>query len=425
MEKQNPLEWSKNLTMYEVNLRQYSEKGDFKSFEDDLPRLKKLGVGIIWFMPIFPVGKKNRKGKLGSQYSVRNYHKIYSGYGTLAAFKRLVKKIHKEGMYVLMDWVANHTAWDHHWTKEKPEFYVKDEDGNIVSPNQDWTDVAKLDFENRDLWEAMADEMLYWIKNTGIDGFRCDMAHLVPTEFWNFIREKLDEEKKVLMLAESENRDLLEKAFDMEYNWNLHHLFNAIAKNEKCVWDIDHALQNEIYDFPTEKSQLLFTSNHDENSWQGAAVQRLGLGLEPLNVLAFTMDGMPLIYNGQEAGLYKKLSFFEKDPIPWQEDKMFAFYQKLIQLRKKNPALWSGVYGGKLQRVYTEVGHAIFAFVRKKEGEKVVVITNLSHDYHEFTLQGDAYNGIFTDVFAETEIALHENFRMGLQPWEYKVYSTK
>lgn len=422
MLERKPLDWTKNLTVYEVNIRQYSQEGTFKAVENDIPRLKDLGVGIIWLMPIQPIGEKNRKGSLGSYYSISDYRGINPEFGTKRDLKSLIRTIHKNDMYVIIDWVANHTAWDHVWGEKHPEYYTKDANGNFVAPYPEWADVMHLNYDNKALWKAMAGEMKYWIKECDIDGFRCDMAHLVRTEFWEYARTELEAVKPMFMLAETENKDLLNSAFDMIYNWRLFHVFNRIAKQENCVWDIDNCLNEEITNFPNNRYQLFFTSNHDENTWQGSAIERLTYGLETINVLTFTIDGMPLIYNGQEAGNAVRLSFFEKDCIDWKEDKMFPFYQKLIELRKRNMAIWSGPYGGKLQRVYTDNNHSVFAFIRQKDEHKVLVILNLSYYEHQFALHGELYTGQYTDVFTDEKINIDADFKITLAPWGYKVY---
>lgn len=416
------LEWTKNQTIYEVNLRQYTPSGTFKEFEEHLPRIKNLGVGILWFMPIQPIGEKNRKGTLGSYYSIKDYTAVNPMYGTLADFKNLVKKIHSMGMHVILDWVANHTAWDHRWTKEHPDFYIKDENGNFKPPVPEWEDVIDLDFSNQNLRRQMVEDMKYWLRECDIDGFRCDMAHLVPTDFWNDARPQLEAVKPVFMLAESELRELLYKAFDMIYNWNIHHTMNAIAKGEKSVHDLDNMLKREIYDFPEQAYQMLFTSNHDENSWQGSAMERLGIGLETFNVLAFTMHGMPLIYGGQEAAETRRIKFFDKDEIHWKDDKLYPFYQKLTTLKKRNEALWNGNFGGSFIRINSSNNWAVFAYLRKKDEKKVFVVLNLSHYEQHAVLHGDVYAGEYREVFTGKTEKFTGNNTIHLNPWGYKVF---
>ncbi len=334
--------WVNGQTIYEVNLRQYTKSGTIKEFEEHLPRLKELGVGILWFMPIQPIGEKNRKGTLGSYYSIKNYTEVNPEFGTPEEFKHLVKKIHDLGMKVIIDWVANHTAWDHHWTKDHPEFYTKDDKGGFKAPVEDWEDVIHLDYGNPDLWDEMIGEMSFWLKETSIDGFRCDMAHLVPTLFWNRARRDLDKIKPVYMLAESENHDLLEYAFDSLYNWKLLHAMDALAAREINANKLLELAISEVNHLPKGASFLNFTSNHDENSWQGSAIERIHYYLEPLTILTFILEGNPLIYSGQEAGNYRRLKFFDKDEIEWKEDKMFDLYQKLAHFKRSHPALKKG-----------------------------------------------------------------------------------
>jgi len=413
-------EWTKNATIYEVNLRQYTPSGTFREFEQHLPAIQKMGVRILWFMPIQPIGEKNRKGSLGSYYSISNYTAVNQEFGTLEEFKNLVKKIHEMGMYVLLDWVANHTAWDHVWTKNQPDFFEKDAHGNFKSPVAEWQDVIKLDYSNQAMQKQMIKDMVFWLQEADIDGFRCDMAHLVPTSFWNEARAEICRQKPVFMLAESENRDLLELAFDMIYNWNIHHISNRIARGENCVWDIDNSLQHELFDFPRHAYQMFFTDNHDENSWHGSAIERYGAGLETFNVLMFTLPGMPLIYSGQEAGMDKKLAFFDKDLIRWQADKMRLFYTRLVKLKTQNEALWNGLWGGSLERICTKHGMEIFAFVRRKNGHEVLVILNLSERKIKFTLQND-FQADYHDIFTEKTVQISKNQQLNFNSWEYLV----
>jgi len=416
------LNWAKNLVMYEVNLRQFSPNGTFSEFESHLPRLKELGVGILWFMPIQPIGEKNRKGSLGSYYSIRDYWGVNPMYGCINDFKRLVAKAHSMGMYVLLDWVANHTSWDSNMTVNHPEFYTKDEHGNFRAPYPEWADVIHLDYSNPELREYMIEAMKFWVRETDIDGFRCDMAHLVTTDFWNQARVELEKVKPLLMLAESENLDLAESAFDILYGWRLFHLVNDIAQSKKNVYDLDSMIKSEIVDYPPQVWQLLFTSNHDENSWNGSAIERLTFALEPINVLMLMLSGMPLIYSGQEAGNYRRLHFFDKDQIEWKDDKLTPFYTKLADLRKRNPAIWTGSYGGGYARIQTSHDDCILAFMRQKDNYKVLVVMNLSHHDQTFVMKGDLYVGNYLDIFSLKIVTVHANTVVNFKSWEYLVY---
>jgi len=413
-------DWIKGLTVYEVNLRQFTKGGTFKEFEAHLPRLKELGVGILWFMPIQPIGGKNRKGTLGSYYSISNYTAVNPEFGTLNEFKLLVKKIHDMGMKVIIDWVANHTAWDHHWTKGHPEFYTKDVNGNFKPPFPEWEDVIDLDYGNPILCNEMIYQMEFWLKETDIDGFRCDMAHLVPIPFWNKARKELDNIKPVFMLAESENHDLLEYAFDVIYNWKLLHALNDVAAQKISANQLMKIALNEFEYLPKGAYHLNFTSNHDENSWQGSAIERLHYFLEPVTILTFLLKGIPLIYNGQEAGNYKRLQFFDKDKIQWKDDKMYSLYQKLIELRKRNLDFWSE---GQIEKIENDSDEYIISFQifdRKKEN-KVIVFLNLSDKEYNFYIKCGDYNGNFTDVFAKTDYSLYCHNAINLKAFSYLI----
>ena len=226
-------EWSRNSVIYEVNLRQYTPEGTFKAFEQHLPRLKELGVDILWLMPINPIGITNRKGILGSCYSIKDYLAVNPDFGTMDDFKNLVNRAHSLGMKVIIDWVANHSSWDNNLITEHPEWYTHDSTGKIISPNADWTDVADLDYSQPGIREYMKDAMIFWIKETDIDGFRCDMAGMVPVDFWNNAVPVIKKVKPVFMIAEWDTPEMHDTAFDMTYGWELFHLMNSIARGEK------------------------------------------------------------------------------------------------------------------------------------------------------------------------------------------------
>lgn len=417
-----PVKWSRNLTIYEVNLRQYTASGTFREFATHLPRLQKLGVGILWFMPIQPAGIEKRKGTRGSYYCISDYMSVDPAYGTLGEFKELVSAIHQMGMHVILDWVAIHTSWDHQLTKTNPEFYKLDDKGAFKPPVTDWSDVIHLNYDNPAVAQYMIKAMQFWLHETDIDGFRCDMANLVPLSFWQNARMELERIKPIFMLAEAEQRELLSGAFDAIYNWRLFHTFNRIASGENSSWDLYSMLNYEIYAFPSSAYQMLFISNHDENSWNGSELERLGQGLEAFAVLYFTLTGIPMIYSGQEAGLSKRLLFFDKDEIEWKEDKMFPLYQKLISLKKRNRALWSGPYGGVLRRIETRNSGNVFAFMREVAGNKVIVMLNLSKHEQFAHLSVDNLPGYYKDIFADTQVELFDNHYFVLKPWEYRVF---
>ncbi|MCF6240788.1 MAG: alpha-glucosidase C-terminal domain-containing protein [Bacteroidales bacterium] len=412
-------DWVKTANIYEVNIRQYTKEGTFKAFEAHLPRLKEMGVDILWLMPIFPVGEKNRKGGMGSAYSVKDYVAVNPDYGTMEDFKNLVAKVHENGMHIILDWVANHTAWDHPWTQEHPDWYTKDSTGNFMPPKgTDWSDVIDLNYDNLELRIEMINSLKFWVKEANIDGFRCDVAGMVPTDFWNTARKELDSIKPVFMLAEAEQADLHYKAFDMTYGWNFHHLMNEVAQGKKTVKAFDAYFKKDSTVYPADAIRMYFTSNHDENTWNGTVFERMGDAYPAMAVLTFTIPGMPLIYSGQEAGLNKRLAFFEKDLIDWEGGKDFkAFYARLIKLKKEHPALWNGAEGGSMQRIATSADDKIFAFIRKKGNDELIAVFNFSPETQKVKLttkEGVSFKDIFTEKVFSNE--------QELKAWDYKVF---
>ena len=418
-------EWSKNANIYEVNVRQYTEEGTFNAFGEHLDRLEEMGVDILWFMPVSPIGEKNKKGELGSYYSVADYTAINPEFGTMEDFKNLVDRIHDKGMYVILDWVANHTAWDHYWTETNPEYYVTDEDGEfIIPPDTDWTDVIQLDYDNEELRDAMLGEMRFWIEEVNIDGFRCDVAGRVPTDFWNRVRAELEEIKPIFMLAEAEVPELHEHAFEVGYGWHLHHLTNEVARGNEDVSIIDdYFFGDEGVDFPEGAYKMNFITNHDENSWAGTVFDRYGDGVEAFAVFTHTIPGMPLIYSGQEDGLDKMLEFFEKDPIEWGDYEYEDFYKTLLSLKHRNEALWNGLNGGDIVRINTNDDNNVFAFIREKNDDKVFVVLNLNDEGLNITFEGNDFTGSYTNVFSNEDVTIEEDYNIEMDPWGYKVFA--
>jgi len=335
-------EWSYNASIYEVNLRQYSPGGTLVEFESHLERLRDMGIGILWFMPVHPIGEKNRKGSLGSYYSVRDYYAVNPEFGTLDEFKVLVAKTHDMGMYVIIDWVGNHSAWDNPLAVEHPDWYIRDQHGIFRPPVPDWSDVIAFDYRNPELRRYMIDAMKFWVRDVGVDGFRCDVAGMVPLDFWETARLELEEVKPVFILAEWESPAAHNRAFDMTYSWDLYRAMNDIAQNKATASAVDSYLQREAGSYPRHAFRMLFTSNHDENSWNGTVFERLGGGVGTFAVLSATLPGMPLVYSGQEAALSKRLEFFEKDQIPWGDYRFQWLYSALLNLKRRNRALWNG-----------------------------------------------------------------------------------
>ena len=416
------VDWIKNATIYEVYIRHFTVSGSINEFIEHLPRLKELGVDILWIMPIQPIGEEKKKGTMGSPYAIRDYVSVNPDFGTIDDFKRLVDQVHKLGMYIILDWVANHTSWDHIWVKEHPEFYTHDDAGNIICPrNTDWFDVADLNFDVPELRAEMIEALKFWIQETDIDGYRCDMAGLVPTDFWEDVRTELDKIKPVFMLAEAEQGDLLQKAFDASYNWAVHHIMNDIAQGKKTVWNLDECFKYDVEIYSPNAIRMYFTSNHDENKNAGSALERMGEAHKAFAVLAYTVPGIPLIFSGQEAGLNRKLKFFDKDLIDWENggDEYTNFYKQLNKLRKNNSALWSGYEGGEMIRLNTNMNDKIFAFTRRKESNQILAVFNFSSDYQDFTLSDiSGFEGSKCHFSEDTLVS----DTLSLSPWGYKAF---
>ncbi len=377
------LSWTRNANIYEVNIRQFTAEGTIKAFEAHLPRLAKMGVKILWVMPVQPIGIKNRKGALGSYYSISDYTAVNPEFGTQTDFNHMVKAAHGRGMKVILDWVANHTAWDHPWITAHPDWYKKDAKGNIVSYNFDngreieyWTDVVGLDYRQPALWDAMIGAMKFWVETADVDGFRCDVASLVPTPFWLRARAALDAVKPVFMLAES-NDPAIHAAFDVTYDWKLFDAFAEIAQGKADARALSDWVKHGQDGFPSDAYRMAFTSNHDVNSWRWSDKELYGDTFRAFAVLAATLPGMPLVLGGQESGLDKKIAFFEKDAIDWRVYANAAFYRSLFQLKTRHAALANGSAGGVTTLIPTGDDH-VFAFRRQKGRDKVLIVVNLS-----------------------------------------------
>ena len=371
-------DWTYDSVMYEVNIRQFSPEGTFAGVEAQLPRLKELGVDILWLMPMYEIGTEGRKGTLGSYYAISDYKKVNPEFGTMEDFEHLVAEAHKLGFKVILDWVANQTAPDNVWMTEKPaDFYERDSLGNAIY-EYDWTDTRSLNYENEDVWWAQDDAMRFWLAK-GVDGFRCDAAGEVPAEFWKGILPKMNKDfPDIYLLAEAERDNLADatETFDANYAWELHHLLNSLAQGRKTVADLKDYVARDAARFPKEAFRLTFTSNHDENSWSGTEFEREGEAANACAVLCFTLPGsQPLIYTGQEIGLSRRLQFFEKDPITdWYPNEYTTFFKRLVDLKHGHPALAAGEKGGPIQ--WLDAPDGVVAYSRAVKGDKVVVLAN-------------------------------------------------
>lgn len=416
-------EWVKNATLYELNIRQFSEEGTFKAIESELPRLKKLGIDIIWLMPTHPIGELHRKGTLGSYYSVKNYLEVNPEFGTEEDFRNLVKAIHEEGMYIILDWVANHTSWDNNLVTEHPEWYMKSRKNTFQSTRwRDYDDIIELDYSHPELRKYMTNAMKYWIREYDIDGYRCDIASFVPIDFWETVRKELDTIKPIFMLAEAEDKDLHRKAFDATYNWTLWNILHQIAMNHASVKTLGETyLAEHVSIFPKEGIRMNFIDNHDKNSWEGTPKSNFGKALKAMMVFSALMDGIPLVYNGQEAGLDRSLEFFEKDTIHWQAHDHATLYSTLFSLKHKNKALWNGKYGGEMVRIMNDRMDQVISFVREKEGDKVLGFLNLSKESVIVQFDTSFDTGSYINLFSQAEQEVTETLVIDMVPWDYVV----
>ena len=421
----NP-EWSYNAVLYELNVRQFTPEGTFVAAIERLPFLRSLGVDAIWLMPIYPIGQEGRKGALGSYYSIRDYMAVNEEFGTDDDFRAFVSAAHAMGMKVLLDWVANHTARDARWITERPaEWYERDADGVAVVP-WDWTDTAKLNYANHDVWRGQIEAMRYWVEKFGVDGYRCDMAMLVPIEFWQEALEELHHLKSdIFMLAEAEEDNLFDRAFNMSYQWNIHHIMCDIAKGARRVWDLRNAIHAERAKYPREAMRMSFTSNHDENSWSGSEQSRFGRALEVMTAMTFLMPStMPLIYTGQEVGYDHSFEFFERDPIPsatYVENRTTELYRRLTALKHGEAALAAGERGGEMIEIENNAKDCIMTFVREVAGSRVVAIVNLSPYVIHADFNTGIYAGLYRDALSGARVRLDEHVERDLQPWSYQI----
>lgn len=420
-------EWTKNAVLYQINTRQFTPEGTFAAAQKQLPRLKALGVDILWIMPIHPIGAKNRKGTLGSPYSVKDYYGVNPEFGTMDDFKAFVKAAHDQDMKVIIDWVANHTAWDHPLANEHPEYYEKDWKGDFrPTPWQDWSDIIDLDWTKTGVRQHVGEAMEYWVREADIDGFRADVAGFVPIDFWNKLRARLDKIKPVFMLAEWKTPEMHRAAFDASYAWDWHNSARDIAQGKANATAFYGFWGEQESTWPAEAMRMPYIENHDSNAWEGTQYENFGAGLETMIALSFASDGIPLIHNGQEACNKKRLAFFEKDAIDWTQSEgcnLGALYSRLIAFKRANRALSNGKWGGRMQKVENDAPQQIFSFVRQKAGNKVIGIFNLSGKAVTFQLTSGLASGRYRDWDGGQKIQVETNKPMTLGSWEYRLFA--
>ncbi len=415
--------WSKHAAIYQINTRQFTPEGTFRAAEAHLPRLKELGVTILWLMPIHPIGQVNRKGTLGSPYSVKDYYGVNPEFGTLDDLKHFVRAAHDLGLYVILDWVANHSAWDCNLVSEQPEWYARDWKGDFrPTPWWDWPDVIDFDYDQPGIRRYMTEALCYWVREAGVDGYRCDVAGFVPTDFWDTARREMDAIKPVFMLAEWEARDLHSAAFDMTYAWHWNDVVHKIAMGQANVDALRVYYSWNEKAYPRDIMRMLFVSNHDKNAWEGTEFEQFGDCLEGAIVLSVISEGMPLIYNGQEAGNPRRLAFFEKDPIDWQPHPLGDLYRRLLALKRDNTALWNAAWGARMIDVPNNVPTQALSFVRQNERDKVFAVFNFSERPQVVTFPDSLHHGAYRDAFSDELVTIDAGTRLELEFWGYRVF---
>ena len=417
-------EWTKNAVLYELNTRQFTQEGTFAAAQEQLPRLKSLGVDIIWLMPIHPIGETNRKGTLGSPYSVKDYFGVNPEYGTMQDLKNFVDAAHAQGMHVILDWVANHSAWDNPVVAQHPDWYERDWRGNYrPTPWFDWSDIIDFDYSKPAMRRYMTEAMKFWVREAGIDGFRADVAGAVPIQFWENVRIELEKIRPVFMLAEWEYPEFNRRAFDASYAWKLTEAMHAIADGKADTGALFGYFSWHESAWPRAAYKMAYTSNHDTNSWEGTDAEIYGQALPAMIALTFAADTMPLIYNGQESGNTKRLEFFEHDPIVWRDHPNGALFKKLIAFKKANPALANGQFGAPMIKVDNTVPAKVFSFVREQDGNKVLALFNFSSETQTIGFSDTLPAGRYTDFADGKPISVAQGTKLVMKPWSYRLLS--
>ncbi|TKK65715.1 1,4-alpha-glucan branching protein [Ilyomonas limi] len=414
------VDWAEDSNIYEVNTRQYTKEGTFNAFAQHLPRLKDMGVEILWFMPITPIGLEKRQGSLGSYYAVADYTAVNREFGTMDDFKALVQQAHAMGMKVIIDWVANHTSPDSAWAKQYPEWYKKDANGNFTEAHG-WVDVIDLDYTNKDMRQAMIAALQHWVVTCDIDGFRCDMAHLVPLDFWKEARTQCDAIKPLYWLAESDEADYLQ-VFDASYAWEWMAVSTELVQHQMTPEKMMNVLVKYASQCTIHAQKLLFTTNHDENSWNGTEYEKYGITAKTFAVFAATWQGIPLIYSGQELPNHKRLLFFDKDEIAWTEQQpaLHHFYKTLLYFRKRCPVFDCGA---ELIRLTTGAEDKVVAYICCNNDKLALLLFNFSNAGRiKFSIHHERLKGTFRNVFSELSFQFDSTVEFEMQPWQYFVY---
>lgn len=409
-----PVPWSLNTNLYEVNVRQYTKEGTFQAFAKELPRLHDMGVNVLWFMPITPISKLKRLGTLGSYYACSSYTDINPEFGTLNDFRQLVKKAHQLRFKVIIDWVANHTGWDHEWVKSHPGYYNVNAEGSFYD-NNGWEDVIDLNYYDHAMRRDMIASMEFWIRECDIDGFRCDMAHLVPLDFWRQARLHLDKIKPLFWLGETEDYNY-QYVFDCSYAWRWMHVSENFARNKAGVAELRATLDDYRKKKLPQTNHLFFTSNHDENSWNGTEYEKYGDAALPFAVFTAMWNGLALVYSGQELPNTKRLQFFEKDAIEWHDKpQLHDFYKTLFNLRSAFDEEQTEIL------MISQGGDPVLSFIRFSRLKQAIVLINFSEHKQDVTLKNPLVSGMYNDVFTNVKYESSSLEQISLSPWRYLI----
>jgi len=414
--------WARSATLYQLNTRQFTSEGTFRAAMAQLPRIRALGADIVWLMPIHEIGTARRKGSLGSPYAVKDHYSVNPEFGTLEDLRAFVDAAQALDLRVILDWVANHTAWDHVLVREHPDWYERGRNGNFrPTPWCDWTDIIDLDYRQPGLRRYMAEAMTYWVAEVGVDGFRCDVAGFVPVDFWNAVRRELDAVRPVFLLAEAEARDLHVEAFDATYAWSWDDTMQRIASGRAGVDALHEYYAGNESAWPDDAMRMTFVSNHDRNAWDGTPFERFGDALEAAIVLSVVGDGMPLIHNGQEAGNPRRLAFFERDPIDWRPHPIGELYRHLFALKHETRALANGAWGAPMLQVPNDAELQVLSFVREGDRDGIFAVLNLSESSREVAFRDTLHHGRWEDAFSGASVPVDEDTRMALDAWGWRV----
>jgi len=417
-------DWVADAVIYQLNTRQFTADGTFAAAQVQLSRLAEMGVDIVWLMPIHPIGEEQRKGGLGSPYAVKDYRAINPDLGTEEEFQAFVDEAHALGLKVILDWVANHSAWDNPLTLSNPDWYSRTPEGGLMPPEgTDWSDVVDFDYSSAGLREYMTGSLTYWVHEFDIDGYRADVAGFVPLDFWETARAELDAIKPVFMLAEWEQRDLHLQAFDATYGWGWKEAMQELVADGGGAGGIRGYYLGQKATWPHAALRMVYTDNHDQNSWDGVASEIYGPAYEMAIVLSFVGPGIPLIYNGQEADLDRQLAFFEKDQIEWRDGKYAPLFEQLIALKTKESALWNGRHGAPLVEVPNSAEADILSFVRGRGKDRVFAVFNLSPRAHDIRFELARHYGEFSDALTGGGATIDAESALSLAPWGYRIYT--